>query len=348
MSAALLNPSSCTFSIRRKPRQIHSRVVVYTGRIVGRDCHYWHSGFPALAGNSSRSRSGTTEWLPEHMKQLALANHNYIDARKAFPAGARGWNGAWTNSGNDRAPFVRHILPYIEEKTRSDLFNDKLGWPSQGANQASIVAPIKLFQCPSEHETVIAPSVGDAKGNYGINWGARTYQPTDVVKGRGPFGWGTFVCKIRNVSDGMSKTMLMMEMLQAPDQADNRGRIWNDADCSSMVNALLTPNATANDQSSLSRNFADVRRPARFVFALHGHWRLACERADCLAQPSPQRGACRLMRRRGEVSLPTTSNWIPGKPPRRSLALKRRRCLKYEMLLNELPVQSASLNSCRR
>lgn len=187
-----------------------------------------------------------------NMKQLALANHNYIDARKAFPPGARGWDGAWTNGGNDRAPYVRHILPFIEEKARNDLFNDKLGWPSQGANQAKIVAPLQVFQCPSETETVINTGVGDAKGNYGINWGARTYQPTDTVKGRGPFGWGKFVCKIRNVSDGMSKTLFMMEMMQAPDQADNRGRIWNDADVSSMVNALLTPNATANDQASLS------------------------------------------------------------------------------------------------
>lgn len=185
-----------------------------------------------------------------NMKQLALANHNYIDARKAFPPGTPGWNGTWTNGGNDRVPYVRHIFPFIEETARDRLYNDALGWPNQGANLAIIAAPIQLFQCPSD-ETVIA-GLGDAKGNYGINWGARTYTPTDKVKGRGPFGWGTFVCKIRNVSDGMSKTMFMMEMIQAPDSGDNRARIWNDADCNSMVNALLTPNATANDQSSVS------------------------------------------------------------------------------------------------
>ena len=188
-----------------------------------------------------------------NLKQLGLANHNYIDAKKAFPPGAPGWNGTWKNNGDDRVPYVRHILPFIEESARDKMYNDAVGWPNQGANQAAIVAPIQLFQCPSDELVVVdAPGLRDAKGNYAINWGARTYTPTDKIKGRGPFGWDTFVCKIRNVSDGMSKTMFMMEMLQAPDTGDNRGRIWNDADCNSMVNALMTPNATANDQSSVS------------------------------------------------------------------------------------------------
>ena len=193
-----------------------------------------------------------------NMKQIALATHNYIDANKAFPPGTPGWGPTppstadnWRNSGNDRVPYVRHLFPFIEEPARDRLYDDSKGWPNQGtANLAIIAAPIQLFQCPSD-QTVIA-GLGDAKGNYGINWGARTYTPTDKVKGRGPFGWGDYVCKIRNVSDGMSKTMLLMEMIQAPDASDNRGRIWNDADCNSMVNALLTPNATANDQSSVS------------------------------------------------------------------------------------------------
>ncbi len=185
-----------------------------------------------------------------NMKQLALANHNYIDARKAFPPGTPGWNGTtWSNGQKDRVPYVRHILPFIEESGRDKVYDDSIGWPSQ-PELKTIAAPIQLFQCPSDETKTV--TLGDAKGNYGINWGARTYTPTNKVAGRGPFGWGNYVCKIRNVSDGMSKTLFMMEMIQAPDDGDNRARIWNDADCNSMVNALLTPNATANDQSSVS------------------------------------------------------------------------------------------------
>jgi prepilin-type N-terminal cleavage/methylation domain-containing protein/prepilin-type processing-associated H-X9-DG protein len=200
-----------------------------------------------------------------NMKQLALANHNYIDAFKAFPPGAPGWKGTWVNGGKDRVPYVRHIFPFIEESARDKIYNDDLGWPNQGANQAVIVAPLQLFQCPSD-ETVVVSGIGDAKGNYGVNWGARTYQPSNAVLGRGPFGWGDFVCKIRNVSDGMSKTLFMMEMVQAPDLTDNRGRIWNDADCGSMVNAVLTPNATANDTASVSGSSPTcVDRPDLFL-----------------------------------------------------------------------------------
>ena len=91
------------------------------------------------------------------------------------------------------------------------------------------------------------------KGNYGLNWGQNTYgwqgQP-------GPFtGKGT---EFREVTDGLSNTLVMMEMLQAPTETvksnekgrDRRGRIFIDVPASHHIMCRFPPNSPEPDRSN--------------------------------------------------------------------------------------------------
>jgi len=166
-----------------------------------------------------------------NLKQLGLALHNYHDVHLAFPPGtialktdASGWDVTLK-----RAPFVRHLLPFFEEGNRAKLYDDNLHWYSQvAANQQQILGnPISAWICPSDQPSLSAWAP-DHKGNYGLNWGPGKFlSSTPRVA---PFGI-KYGANMRDITDGTSNTLAMMEMLQAPADStnkDNRGEIWND------------------------------------------------------------------------------------------------------------------------
>ncbi|MEW4563873.1 DUF1559 domain-containing protein [Bremerella sp. JC770] len=181
-----------------------------------------------------------------NFKQIGLALHNYHDVHQSMPPGAWGWTGtAWRTN---RTPFVRYLLDYLEQSARSDLYDGTKSWTNQDTtDRKEIFGYMKVWHCPSDGSYIREHD--DYKGNYAVNWGPNVFKPSTTPTDKGTFALDSST-RFADIVDGTSNTLAMMEIRQAPPPAsnvDNRGRIWNDDACSSMVTTLLTPNSTAPD-----------------------------------------------------------------------------------------------------
>lgn len=186
-----------------------------------------------------------------NLKQLGLALHNYHDTFQVMPPGSIGWSGSKWNAL--RVPFVRHMLPYIEQGNASDIYVDGTSWHAQSATvKQQIMGKIDVWTCPSDQDRL--RSDGVHKGNYAVNWGPLKFVHSKSVP-QGTFDL-YFGPRFADITDGTSTTMAMMEVLQAGEElgGDNRGLIWNDDTISSMVNTILSPNTTAPDESTYCKN----------------------------------------------------------------------------------------------
>jgi prepilin-type N-terminal cleavage/methylation domain-containing protein/prepilin-type processing-associated H-X9-DG protein len=187
-----------------------------------------------------------------NVRQLGLSMHNYNSARGRLPPGRKGF--FTTGSGTQWSPTVAFILPYIEERSRADAYDFNRNWDAQIAVVGQV---IPAYQCPSDTSQVMDQALaagGDRKGNYGLNWGQNiTSQPFFVAGGKAPFA-GSYGAKFAEIIDGTSKTLMLMEMIQAPSATgqtvDRRGRIWNPSGGTYQLFTKEVPNSTANDVST--------------------------------------------------------------------------------------------------
>jgi prepilin-type processing-associated H-X9-DG protein len=162
------------------------------------------------------------------------------------------------------------------------LFNPKI----QPRRQLKTVfsQPEPTMQCPSDESVKVTYARGydptglsgdtaqDYKGNYGINWGNSRYDQDLPVwdfttQSNRPGVPGPFEnprktnpgsvnspevstpIAIREITDGTSQTLLMLEMLQAPtggppeSEIDRRARLWIPASGTYQISTLLSPNS---------------------------------------------------------------------------------------------------------
>lgn len=193
-----------------------------------------------------------------NQKQLALAMQLYHDAKKSLPPGNKTFT--TTTSGTVRSPTVVFLLPFIEDRTRAELYDFKKSWDSQ----LQIVGQeIPSFQCPSDQSRIMADAAGkggDRKGSYGVNWGQDTFGTQPF---RAPF-FTNFGARFTDIKDGTSKTLLLMEMIQAPSDAgqgvDRRARIWNPNGGAYQLMTRLAPN-TPQPDTSYCVNRPEMRLP---------------------------------------------------------------------------------------
>ena len=221
------------------------------------------------------------------IRQLSIAVQNYESAKKKLPAAID--NPSGTTDSNWGISFFIQILPYIEQSAIAGLYDPSVQPRRQLAKCFS--SPEPTTQCPSDEavqvpyalggSTTIDPATGlgngdtaqDYKGNYGLNWGTGYYnQQTNVWDFAtqsqrpslpGPFenpetvGLGAnqkeipkFI-KLKQISDGTSKTLMFIEMRQAPTGGppntliDRRGRLWIPAFMTYQISTLTLPNGTA-------------------------------------------------------------------------------------------------------
>jgi prepilin-type N-terminal cleavage/methylation domain-containing protein/prepilin-type processing-associated H-X9-DG protein len=187
-----------------------------------------------------------------NLKQLSLAMHNYYTAKGRLPPGRKSF--VTVTSGTQFSPTVAFILPFIEERGRADLYDFKLNWDKQLAVVGQV---IPAYQCPSDTSQVMQVALGtggERKGNYGLNWGQNiTSTPFLVARGKAPFA-GQYGAKFAEITDGTSKTLMLMEMIQAPSDTsqavDRRARIWNPSGGTYQVFTKETPNSKADDVST--------------------------------------------------------------------------------------------------
>ena len=203
---------------------------------------------PAIQAAREASRRSSCS---NKIRQLSIAVQNYESAKKRLPAAID--NPSGTTDTNWGISFFIQILPYIEQSAIADLYDPAVQPRRQLAKCFS--SPEPTTQCPSDEavkvpyalgaSSAIDPATGlgngdtaqDYKGNYGLNWGTGYYNQQRNVWDfatqsqrpslPGPFenpetvGLGAnqkeipkFI-KLKQITDGTSKTLMLIEMRQA-------------------------------------------------------------------------------------------------------------------------------------
>jgi prepilin-type N-terminal cleavage/methylation domain-containing protein len=238
---------------------------------------------PAIQAAREASRRSSCQ---NKIRQLAIAVQNFESAKKHLPAAVDSPEGK--SGGNEGISFYIQILPYIEQSTIADLYDPNIQPRKQLAKCFSTPEP--TMQCPTDEPVQVLfaqgytppdPATGlgtgdtaqDYKGNYGINWGTSRFDQDELVWDfaaqanrpglPGPFentevvGTGANArevpqrIKIKQITDGTTKTLLFMEMRQAPTGGpsegdagiDRRARLWIPASSTFQISTLLLPNS---------------------------------------------------------------------------------------------------------
>jgi prepilin-type N-terminal cleavage/methylation domain-containing protein/prepilin-type processing-associated H-X9-DG protein len=188
-----------------------------------------------------------------NLKQWGLAMHSYHDAVRRLPYGS-----IWT----PRTSWVCPTWPYIEQKALAQRYNFTVGFweaPNGGPTSSTtnlVAAPVPIYLCPSDRGSP-AFWKGDpyyrARGNYVVNWGNTTDPGPANPANLAPFSYsdGSATArrtKLSTIADGTSNTLMMSEVIMAPDSLfDIRGDIVNnDRGCFSFM-TRNTPNSSAPD-----------------------------------------------------------------------------------------------------
>lgn len=196
-----------------------------------------------------------------HLKQWGLGMHMFHDTNLKLPIGSQGGsNGASTAPSLPRQTWVMYLWAFVEQKSLAD---------SNDLTQPFYLPPclipntldgltgqkVPLYDCPSD--TGADQSIcyySRRRGNYVVNWGNSRYGEVNEPVAIAPFSHikGNRAeprpTKFRDITDGLSNTLLMSETLKALSTDDNdwRGDIQND-DGVFRFHTLFTPNSTAPD-----------------------------------------------------------------------------------------------------
>jgi len=196
-----------------------------------------------------------------NLRQLGLSLQNYHSSKRRFPPGNQGH----LDPNKPFTPFVVHVLPYLDERARFQLYDFSRDWNNQHPGiTAQINGVIPTYQCPSDDRYVMWETTEDTfldhKGNYGLNWGQHRYLDQldngkyDNVADtrRAPFA-PEYGASLAEITAGSSRTFAMLEMLQAPSEpgskVDRRGRIWNHVPGCYQISTFLEPNSSAGDRT---------------------------------------------------------------------------------------------------
>lgn len=183
-----------------------------------------------------------------NLKQLGLGLHNYHGAHNRFPPGMLYRTPLPGTTATKRTPFCLFLLPFIDQGNVYNLYNHDDSWQLP-SNDAARIVPIPTWQCPSDREAIfpfVFYSAGESiRGNYGLNWGRNTF---GNQVGASPFNT-IFGAKFRDITDGTSNTLAMMEMLKPATTAwDLRTWIWNDEPDAYPLMTRIGPNSSSPDR----------------------------------------------------------------------------------------------------
>ncbi len=218
-----------------------------------------------------------------NLKQVGLGLANYESANGSFPialvfgVGVGPCKSPGFGRGCQNTPWFLLMLPYIEQAPLYNSFNASIGieGPPIGSaplggfvvNSTVFTTLIASFQCPSDNQTSfslasLSTATGGAipaypysptKGNYGINFGNTDYGQVafglyPALYRQAPFGsntsgTGPMTVRVASVTDGMSNTHFLSEILQGA-YDDSRGTVWFDDPGDGSYTTRFTPNGT--------------------------------------------------------------------------------------------------------
>jgi prepilin-type N-terminal cleavage/methylation domain-containing protein/prepilin-type processing-associated H-X9-DG protein len=197
-----------------------------------------------------------------NVKQLGLALHNYHDIHNAivppriFQLSVCGGN---VFKGCQDTPWFVLLLPQFEQGTLANAFNYSIGigGPTGGgapfgigllANSTVFGTKIAMFQCPSDRINTFTP-LGQTftRGNYGVNWGNTQYDQgvltTNMTANNRDSAFPlSKQVSFASVTDGLSNTVFMSEILQGSDP-DVRGLVWSSLAGAGSFGTRFTPNS---------------------------------------------------------------------------------------------------------
>jgi prepilin-type N-terminal cleavage/methylation domain-containing protein/prepilin-type processing-associated H-X9-DG protein len=189
-----------------------------------------------------------------NMKQIGLALHNYIDARKIFPCEFVGTINSVVGSAYSGQPstplgptWIVGILPFIEGGNVMTLYNKNAFWMDNAANASFRGTSLPFLRCPSDGYSAIAfngaymtPATNGpwARGNYAANASVKV-DCASMVQGSSCFYTSGSLTDLQNrgvmlpnmgltlnlITDGLSKTVAVSEIRADPDPNAMRG-VW--------------------------------------------------------------------------------------------------------------------------
>jgi len=175
-------------------------------------------------------------------KQYGLAMQNHHDVFKKLPP--RGMNQPFRHS------FMPFLWAFMEETNLRNSYNMKDHF-HVAANATPIATILPIYYCPSAANQD-AKQYGSTrcKANYVVNTGDLTNSAPLVPPlppETAPFK-NNRQQKFAEITDGLSKTMFMSEVLTLHDINDHRGDVFNDDTAACCFMTDFTPNTSSNDQ----------------------------------------------------------------------------------------------------
>lgn len=195
-----------------------------------------------------------------NMKQYGLAMHNHHDTFKALPWGAV----AWFPSGAKTKSWPADIWPFLEQsalyknydKTKHFFESPNIG----NSTNTPCATTVEAYYCPSDRSDAlwtVDPNYTRVRMNYVVNMG----DPTASSPGNtAPFSRmntnnntfeSTKQTRMANVTDGLSNTFLMSEIILPlnDNDADGRGDVWGSDNGAGGwgFSTDRTPNSTSPD-----------------------------------------------------------------------------------------------------
>jgi prepilin-type N-terminal cleavage/methylation domain-containing protein/prepilin-type processing-associated H-X9-DG protein len=210
-----------------------------------------------------------------NVRQIAMAIHNYHDARRVFPYGminplavSAQADGTYstaliTGTKKDRRCWMLAITPFIELTDVHDLVMKSVtlnnAWPF-GTAAGSRKYP--TFMCASDPNAGKISMAGASSRGFCGNYLACASSGSFGPAGGGTDLDGISYCvsktKASDVTDGLSKTALLAECIVVPDTPtvmDCRGGYFNAYYGETMFSTRNPPNTTVGDGLSYTRNW---------------------------------------------------------------------------------------------
>lgn len=155
-----------------------------------------------------------------NMRQIGIALHNHVTAKRKLPSGGEGTNWQTFGTGFDLNSTFTQLLPYMEETAIADKYDYKYAYDdaARPGNQEAAKNEIQAFRCPSNSMKQPDPA----------NYGGVDYMPTvytDIHPVTGLRDASTATAKnsradgalalvpanISKITDGTSKTIAIAE-----------------------------------------------------------------------------------------------------------------------------------------
>ena len=211
-----------------------------------------------------------------NLKQLGIANHNYMDVHGIFPSQVGGLP-TWHGQSDYRTSWMVQILPMMEQTNLFNAYNFNADRAAYSATNSTVMAtPIATFTCPSYNGPMLQQNQADwngyagtpgtdlklwwiagtcYKGNLGDNTTSGTFPGAangygDLAGGqptaRGIFWRAQMVVPIAAVTDGTSNTLLTGEAL--PNKCD--WNAWSESNSSVATTSLPINHRVPHDRNN--------------------------------------------------------------------------------------------------